>query len=233
MPSIWTFAGVVCLAFAAVGCGPSMADKIRQQNERSAVVVSIPRSMNNAEDAPDIKDDASKVVSVMQRSYYIGREQYPIDALGDKVQRMLKGNPNAPVYFQGDAAEDFSEIAMVLDSIRKAGGKDIALLVLNDDRGPSHRLMVELLPEPAEDAKPDPNSLEVSFAKDDKLIIKGKDAGTAGETDKLIDAVKGAGGKPVTIKARRTTRYVDVVRAVNAAKGAGATSINLAIDDLS
>ena len=93
--------------------------------------------------------------------------------------------------------------------------------------------MVSIPREPMDDDRPQPDTLQVEFTKDDRLSIDGRDAGTVDDPGRLADAIKAAGAKPITIKGRRDSRYVDVVRAVNAAKGAGAGTIFLAIDDLS
>jgi biopolymer transport protein ExbD len=231
MRKFFIFAGILSVLMLAAGCGPSVEERARALKERSSVTVNLPKAMTNAEDAPEIKEDSGKVVTETRGDYYVGSFQYPIDVLPDKVHKDYAAAPNSPVYFQADYSEDYGRIIEALDAIRKAGANNVGLLVNPGDNGPPRRLLVSLPPEPMASERLQPGTLQVEFTKDDKLTIDGKDAGTPDEP-KIADAIKAAAGKPVTIKGRKDSRYVDVVRTVNAAKAAGATTIILAIDDL-
>lgn len=225
----WLLLGISFSVFVAA-CGPNAEERMREARAKSAVTVDLPRSIQNGVEA-DLKGDMSRVVSLVNDRYYVGASEYPLDVLRDKVKDTLAAAPTAPIYLQAGYTEEYGDIAKVLDTIRSADGSRVALLVSSDAKGP-HCLHIALSAEPKEDSTPEKDSLEVVSGKDGKLTVKGKDAGTRDDPSKLADAIRAAPGQPVKIKPRRDSRYVDVVRLVDAAKGAGADPIVLTIDDL-
>jgi biopolymer transport protein ExbD len=132
-----------------------------------------------------------------------------------------------------------------------------------DGGGGRRILRVQIIPEPDEnqdlsDYKPDPLTLVVSIAKDLKLKLNQEPMGDATspstleqkltrifqQRKELRDYKPGLEKrsdlpederveKTIVVKAQRSTRYGDVVRLIDAIKGAGANPIVLQIDDLS
>ena len=98
-------------------------------------------------------------------------------------------------------------------------------------------------------AKPNPLTLVVAINKDTKVItLNNEPFGDVSDPEKLSDKLKeiftqrGQNGvlrensseveKTLFIKSPKSVRYGDVVKVIDAAKGAGASPIGLQIDDL-
>lgn len=232
------------------------------------VSVVLPRNVNNGEREPAVLKESAVTVSVpAEDEFYVGRERYPKDDLGDMVSRRLKGQAEADriVYVAGGAFVDYRNIVGVIDKIRKKGVTRIGLLVdQQSTRGeaPSlFRVQIPAKPDPNDDLskfKPDPLTLVVSISRDLNLELNREPTGTATDTAKLTQtltrifqerkerhAYKSGMEtrtdvpederieKTIVVKANRSNKYGDVVRLIDAIKGAGANSIVLQIDDLS
>lgn len=167
------------------------------------------------------------------------------------------------VYVAGSYSLDYGVVASIVDTIRREGVNQIGLLVEPAGGGGPNVLRVQVLPEPSPNddlskLKPNPQMLVASVAKDLKLELNRTAAGEVEDPANLVqtltrifqqrkdqhayspgmltrndvpedDRVE----KTVTVKAQRSTRYVDVIRLIDAVKGAGAKPIILQIDDLS
>lgn len=74
----------------------------------------------------------------------------------------------------------------------------------------------------------------VSFAKYEKGLIKAEKTEIKFEEydEKLPPLIKGKNEKTISIKAPRSASYTAVVRLVDLAYGAGATTVYLLIDDM-
>src|SRR5687768_14840878 len=58
---------------------------------QSGVTVNIPRDLNAPDEDGDITKDTSVVISIPDNNnFYVGKEQFPITSLGEKVQAMMK-----------------------------------------------------------------------------------------------------------------------------------------------
>lgn len=115
------------MLFAA--CGKSAAD-FQKEYDNIPINVNIPRDMINAEDDPAIGTDNSRMISLQYDGIlYVGRAAYPLEALRSKVEQAQQKDPGRLIYFQGDFERDFHQMAAVFDVIRKAGGKEVGLIV--------------------------------------------------------------------------------------------------------
>lgn len=142
-----------------------------------------------------------------------------------------------------------SRIGLSVESAAGAGGPSV--------------LRLQIPPEPNENddlskLKPNPLTLVVSISKDLKLKLNQELVGNLDEPTKLTQMLSDVlqkrkeqhvykpgmetrndvsederVEKTVVVKAQRSTRYADVVRLIDAIKGAGANPIVLQIDDLS
>src|SRR5262245_42793539 len=58
---------------------------------QQGVSVNLPREFNSPDEDPDIAKDTSVIVAIPDNSnFYIGKSQYPIDELGEKIKNLMK-----------------------------------------------------------------------------------------------------------------------------------------------
>lgn len=97
--------------------------------------------------------------------------------------------------------------------------------------------------------KPNPLTLVVSIANDGAVSLNSERLGDVGDTSSLSDRLREVfktredGGvlregtneveKTIFLKSPKSVKYGDVVKVIDAAKGAGASPIGLQVDDLS
>lgn len=101
---------------------------------QQGVTVNYPRDMNMPVEDPEITKDTSVVIAIPNNSdFYIGKDQYPITELGEKVQTMMKDK--APdkriVYIKSGVDVDYGTVVQAIDTIRK---QDIDKIGLVADR---------------------------------------------------------------------------------------------------
>ena len=101
---------------------------------QQGVSVNIPREMISPEQDPDIAKDTSVVISIPDNSnFYIGKEQFPLDVLGEQVRkRMENKTPDKRiVYIKAGVEVDYGRVVQAIDTIRK---QDIDKIGLVADR---------------------------------------------------------------------------------------------------
>jgi biopolymer transport protein TolR len=101
---------------------------------QQGVSVNLPRDMISAEQDPDIAKDTSVVIAIPDNNnFYVGKEQFPIDALGDKVKRLMENKPpdKRIVYIKAGVEVDYGHVVKAIDVIRK---QDIDKIGLVADR---------------------------------------------------------------------------------------------------
>src|SRR5690606_15144193 len=89
---------------------------------QQGVTVNIPKELNTPEEDAEITKDTSVVISIPDNNtFYIGKDQYPIDALGEKINSMMKDK--APdkriVYIKSGVEVDYGRVVEAIDVIRK------------------------------------------------------------------------------------------------------------------
>lgn len=170
--------------------------------------------------------------------------------------------PNRIVYFAGGVYVKYGTIVSVIDRIRMEDARQIGLLVepASKKNDAPYRFLVQVLdpPDPNEDlASINPLTLVVSITGDRKLELNRQPTGAVEDTEVLgaflsrifkerkEDRAYKPGmetrtdltedervEKTITIKAIKSANYGDIVRVVDAVKGAGANPIILQLDDL-
>jgi len=98
---------------------------------QQGVSVNLPKEMNTPEEDSEITKDTSVVISIPDNSnFYIGKEQYPLNALGEKIQTMMKDK--APdkriVYIKSGVDVDYGRVVEAIDTIRKQDIDKIGLV---------------------------------------------------------------------------------------------------------
>ncbi|MBA2378255.1 MAG: biopolymer transporter ExbD [Blastocatellia bacterium] len=101
---------------------------------QQGVSVNIPRDMNTPDEDMNITKDTSVVISIPNNNdFYIGKDPFPITALGEKIQTMMKDK--APkdriVYIKSGVEVDYGTVVQAIDTIRK---QDIDKIGLVADR---------------------------------------------------------------------------------------------------
>ena len=98
---------------------------------QQGVSVNLPRDMVSPDQDPDIAKDTSVVIAIPDNSnFYIGKEQFPIDALGDKVKKLM-GNKTPDkriVYIKSGVEVDYGQVVKAIDTIRKQDIDKIGLV---------------------------------------------------------------------------------------------------------
>ncbi|MFZ1702376.1 MAG: biopolymer transporter ExbD [Pyrinomonadaceae bacterium] len=101
---------------------------------QQGVSVNLPRDVISADEDGDIAKDTSVIVAIPDNSnFYIGKEQYPIDALGDVIKRRMEGKTpdKRIVYIKSGVDVDYGRVVAAIDTIRR---QDIDKIGLVADR---------------------------------------------------------------------------------------------------
>ena len=101
---------------------------------QQGVSVNLPREMNSPDEDQDIaKEDAVIVAIPDNSSFYIGKNPYPLEELGEKIKTLMKDK--APdkriVYIKSGVEVDYGTVVRAVDQIRK---QDIERIGLVADR---------------------------------------------------------------------------------------------------
>lgn len=101
---------------------------------QQGVSVNLPRDMMSPDEDADIAKDTSVVISIPDNNnFYIGKDQYPLTALGDKVKERMKDKTPEKriVYIKSGVEVDYGKVVEAIDTIRK---QDIDKIGLVADR---------------------------------------------------------------------------------------------------
>src|ERR1043165_158051 len=101
---------------------------------QQGVSVNLPREMNSHDEDQDIsKEDAVIVAIPDNNNFYIGKNPYPLEELGEKIKNLMKDK--APdkriVYIKSGVEVDYGTVVKAIDQIRK---QDIDKVGLVADR---------------------------------------------------------------------------------------------------
>ncbi len=101
---------------------------------QQGVSVNLPREMNSPDEDQDIaKEDAVIVAIPDNNNFYIGKNPYPLEELGEKIKNLMKDK--APdkriVYIKSGVDVDYGTVVKAIDQIRK---QDIDKVGLVADR---------------------------------------------------------------------------------------------------
>ena len=101
---------------------------------QQGVTVNYPREMNSPDEDGEITKDTSVVISIPDNNnFYLGKEQYPIDGLGEKIKTMMrdKAPDKRIVYIKSGVDVEYGTVVKAIDTIRK---QDIDKIGLVADR---------------------------------------------------------------------------------------------------
>jgi biopolymer transport protein TolR len=101
---------------------------------QQGVSVNLPRDMISPDEDGDIAKDTSVIVAIPDNSnFYIGKEQYPLDALGDVIKKRMEGKTPEKriVYIKSGVEVDYGRVVQAIETIRR---QDIDKIGLVADR---------------------------------------------------------------------------------------------------
>jgi biopolymer transport protein ExbD len=248
---------LTCFAASCSSLTP-MQDAFKQPNYPFA---SVPKNIEHAAPDAHAFEEKALVVSVRYpNDLYVGAEQYPREVVGEVIEKRLRENSSERqlIYLNADANAEYGSIVQALEIIRRQDIENIGLMV-EPAAGADKKLQVLKIKIPAEPKETDtPDLLDrrlvVNLQKDGKIQpgrfdkyafkpaapdvkaeeISGKLTQMLKENEEKKITLKGANeiDKTVFIRARRSNRYAEVARLIDAATAAGASEVYLMLDDL-
>ena len=98
---------------------------------QQGVTVNYPREMNSPVEDGEITKDTSVVISIPDNNnFYVGKDQYPIDGLGEKIKTMMrdKAPDKRIVYIKSGVDVEYGTVVKAIDAIRKQDIDKIGLV---------------------------------------------------------------------------------------------------------
>jgi biopolymer transport protein ExbD/biopolymer transport protein TolR len=98
---------------------------------QQGVSVNLPRDMISPDEDADIAKDTSVIVAIPDNNnFYIGKEQFPLTALGDKIKRLMENKTPEKriVYIKSGVDVDYGKVVEAIDTIRKQDIDKIGLV---------------------------------------------------------------------------------------------------------
>lgn len=245
---------LLCLALILSGCSTTRL----QVNEVTKEKSKLPNEMKFAEEDADIGKETSCVITINDDSgsFLIDKDKISKDQLTDKVKKLMEGKTpdKRIVYLNSAESVKFATIVEVLNSIRKADIDKIGLVVLpeKEEKPGARQFMLKVklpaLPDEKIIPRPNPLTLVAAIDKNKNLLLNNEPMNNVSDPTSLVNRLtqvfkdrekngvfrEGTNEveKTVFVKGSRSLNYGDVVRVINAVKGAGAEPIGLQIDDL-
>ncbi len=98
---------------------------------QQGVSVNLPRDTISPDEDADIAKDTSVIIAIPDNNnFYIGKDQYPLDALGEKIRDQMKDKPpdKRIVYIKSGIDVDYGRVVEAIDTIRKQDIDKIGLV---------------------------------------------------------------------------------------------------------
>ena len=98
---------------------------------QQGVSVNLPRDMKSPDADPEIAKDTSVIIAIPDNNnFYIGKDQYPLTALGDKIKDKMKDKTpdKRIVYIKSGVDVDYGKVVEAIDTIRKQDIDKIGLV---------------------------------------------------------------------------------------------------------
>ena len=98
---------------------------------QQGVSVNLPRDMVSPDEDADIAKDTSVIVAIPDNSnFYIGKEIYPLDQLGEVIKKRMEGKTPEKriVYIKSGVDVDYGRVVQAIDTIRKQDIDKIGLV---------------------------------------------------------------------------------------------------------
>ena len=107
---------------------------------QQGVSVNLPRDMNAPVEDPDIAKDTSVIVAIPDNNnFYVGKDSFPIDTLGEKINSLMKDKSPEKriVYIKSGIEVDYGTVVNAINEIRKQDIDRVGLVAdkKKDDKG--------------------------------------------------------------------------------------------------
>jgi biopolymer transport protein TolR len=98
---------------------------------QQGVSVNLPREMNSPDPDDEIAKDTAVIVAIPDNNnFYIGKNPYPLEELGEKIKNLMKDK--APdkriVYIKSGVEVDYGTVVKAIDQIRKQDIDNVGLV---------------------------------------------------------------------------------------------------------
>ncbi len=106
---------------------------------QQGVSVNLPRDMNSPDQDPEITKDTSVIVAIPDNNnFYVGKDQYPIDTLGEKISKLMENKTpdKRIVYIKSGVDVDYGKVVEAIDTIRKQDTDKIGLIAHKQKSSP-------------------------------------------------------------------------------------------------
>ncbi len=98
---------------------------------QQGVSVDLPKNMVSPDEDPDIAKDTSVVIAIPNNNeFYLGKDPYSLDVLGEKIQNLMEGKTpdKRIVYIKSGVGVDYGTVVQAIDTIRKQDIDKIGLV---------------------------------------------------------------------------------------------------------
>ena len=98
---------------------------------QQGVSVNLPREMISPDEDGDIAKDTSVIVAIPDNNnFYIGKEMFPLDQLGEVIKKRMEGKlpEKRIVYIKSGIEVDYGRVVAAIDTIRKQDIDKIGLV---------------------------------------------------------------------------------------------------------
>lgn len=98
---------------------------------QQGVSVNLPRDTVSPDADEDIAKDTSVIIAIPDNNnFYIGKDQYPLNTLGEKIKDKMKDKPpdKRIVYIKSGVDVDYGKVVEAIDTIRKQDIDKIGLV---------------------------------------------------------------------------------------------------------
>lgn len=98
---------------------------------QQGVSVNLPRDMVSPDEDPDIAKETAVIVAIPDNSnFYVGKEQFPLDALGDVIKRRMEGKTpdKRIVYIKSGVDVEYGRVVQAIETIRRQDIDKIGLV---------------------------------------------------------------------------------------------------------
>jgi biopolymer transport protein ExbD/biopolymer transport protein TolR len=107
---------------------------------QQGVSVNLPREMNSPDEDPDIAKDTSVIVAIPDNNnFYIGKQLYPLEELGEKIKTLMKDKTPEKriVYIKSSIEVDYGTVVKAIDQIRKQDIDKVGLVADKKKKAPA------------------------------------------------------------------------------------------------
>lgn len=107
---------------------------------QQGVTVNLPKDLQAPIDDPEIAKESAVIVAIPDnQNFYLGKDQFPIDTLGEKIKTLMENRTpdKRIVYIKSGIDVDYGRVVEAIDTIRKQDIDKIGLVADRKKGGPA------------------------------------------------------------------------------------------------